>query len=134
MKQPAPGSPKAQEAGCTCPIDANSRALDDGNGGHFYWVHDKCPLHQFVETGDKKEEPDVEDSGETITIPFIPHIPPPGTIEPYPQEFPPITVTYADGTDELEAPPPRQMRDRARRALEEEMEKTRRRLMKQGMY
>ena len=47
-KQP-PGSPKATDQGCTCPVFDNRKGrgcgLTDKDGNPLYYINEKCPLH-----------------------------------------------------------------------------------------
>lgn len=50
--RPAPGSPEAMKAGCTCPVLDNAHGQGfqlDPKGGRCYWITDGCVLHAPVE-------------------------------------------------------------------------------------
>ena len=45
---PSPGSPKATDQGCTCPVFDNCKGrgcgLTDKDGKPLYYIHKRCPL------------------------------------------------------------------------------------------
>ena len=48
MSIPNPGSEKAIEQGCTCPIMDNGYgqgAYIDSDGKPHFWINDECPIH-----------------------------------------------------------------------------------------
>jgi hypothetical protein len=54
-KDQPPGSDKAVEAGCTCPIIDNHHGHGRPyGGGTSYWVSSDCPLHGY---SDQKRTP-----------------------------------------------------------------------------
>lgn len=48
-KKPNPGSAKALEAGCTCPVMDNHYGKGVGAPPEF-WISGDCPVHAVVET------------------------------------------------------------------------------------
>jgi len=52
MSTPNPGSPQAQERGCTCPVMDNCRGLGRGRDGESngWWINGDCPLHGLPAT------------------------------------------------------------------------------------
>lgn len=54
QERPAPGSPAAVAAGCTCAVMDNCRGAGIGGDGekHGWWITGGCPLH------DKRKDPD----------------------------------------------------------------------------
>jgi len=46
MSKPNPGSPEAQEQGCTCPVLDNSYGAGvPSENGPLFWMTEDCPLH-----------------------------------------------------------------------------------------
>lgn len=45
IKAPNPGSDKAVEMGCTCPILDNSRGDQKLGDTRGFWISGDCPLH-----------------------------------------------------------------------------------------
>ena len=54
---PSPGSPKATDQGCTCPVFDNCKGrgygITDKDGKPLYYINEKCPLHVAKE-GEKE--------------------------------------------------------------------------------
>ncbi len=46
-KKPNPGSPKAVEQGCKCPVmdNHNGEGFHMGDNGPMFWMVRACPLH-----------------------------------------------------------------------------------------
>lgn len=49
MKDPKPGSPEAQKAGCLCPVLDNNHGKGcgylDADGNPTFWIDMACPIH-----------------------------------------------------------------------------------------
>lgn len=44
--KPNPGTKKAREQGCRCPVDDNHKGRGVPMGGEYvFWINGDCPLH-----------------------------------------------------------------------------------------
>jgi len=62
---PPPGSDKALDAGCRCPVMDNGHGRGRGNPPEF-WVSEDCPMHGKGYAVDGPQGPDGIDPGHSV--------------------------------------------------------------------